>query len=221
MQAGWNQYAPMPGLLKLRERIAEKTSELYSRSYDPGTEVTVMPGATAGIYSAVNALVHPGEEVIILEPCYDSYIPSILLAGAVPIRYQMKFPGYTIDWGEIKSLINTKTRMILINSPHNPTGNILTDDDMKALEKVVADTDILILSDEVYEHIVFDGEKHASLSAYPKLAERGIMVASFGKTFHTTGWRLGYVLAPHYLMQEIRRVYQLSLSRHLLLCNML
>lgn len=208
MKNGWNQYAPMPGVLKLRERIAEKTNELYGRSYDPVTEITVMPGATAGIYSAINALVQPGEEVIILEPCYDSYIPSIIMAGAKPVRYQMKFPGYKIDWSEVKALINAKTRMIMINTPHNPTGTILTDADMQSLQSILADTDIILLSDEVYEHIVFDGAKHCSISAYPALAERGIMVASFGKTFHSTGWRTGYVLAPEYLMKEIRRVYQ-------------
>lgn len=208
MKRGFNQYAPMPGLLKLREQIAEKTFELYQRDYDPGTEVTVMPGATAGIYSAIQALVQPGEEVIVLEPCYDSYIPSILLAGAVPVRYKMKFPGYTIDWEEVSRLINYRTRMIVINTPHNPTGNILTRKDMLALQSLIKDTDILILSDEVYEHIVFDGEKHQSVSAFPELAERSIMVASFGKTYHATGWRVGYVLAPADLTTEIRKVYQ-------------
>lgn len=208
MKKGWNQYAPMPGVLKLREKIAEKTFELYQRQYDPMTEVTVMPGATAGIYSAINALVHPGEEVIIIEPCYDSYIPSIIMAGATPVIYKMKFPGYTIDWNELKTLVTGRTRMIMINTPHNPTGGILTHMDMLALQDIVRDTDIIILSDEVYEHIIFDGERHCSISAYRELAERGIMVASFGKTFHTTGWRTGYVLAPEPLMKEIRRLYQ-------------
>lgn len=208
MIKGWNQYAPMPGVLKLRERIAEKTFELYQRQYDPVSEVTIMPGATAGIYSAINALVQPGEEVIIIEPCYDSYIPSIVMAGGIPVIYKMKFPGYTIDWSEIKALFTRRTRMIMINTPHNPTGSILTHSDMIALQEIVRDTDILILSDEVYEHIVFDGEKHCSISSYPALAERGIMIASFGKTFHTTGWRMGYVLAPAAITLEIRRVYQ-------------
>ncbi|MEP7268263.1 MAG: methionine aminotransferase [Saprospiraceae bacterium] len=208
MKNGWNQYAPMPGVLKLRERIAEKTFNLYNASYDPVNEVTIMPGATAGIYAAINALVHTGEEVIILEPCYDSYIPSIIMAGAKPVIYKMKFPDYAIDWDEVKNLITDRTRMIMINTPHNPTGSILKHNDMLALERIVKDTDIFVLSDEVYEHIIFDGEKHCSISAYPALAERGIMVASFGKTFHTTGWRLGYVLAPAEIMIEIRRVYQ-------------
>jgi len=208
MQQGFNQYAPMPGVLKLRELIAEKTIELYQRSYDPLTEITVVPGATAGIYATIQALVHPGEEVIVLEPCYDSYIPSIILAGAIPIRYQMKFPGYSIDWAEVKLLINEKTRMIIINTPHNPTGNILTHADMVSLQALVEDTDILVLSDEVYEHIVFDGERHQTVSAFPVLADQSIMVASFGKTYHTTGWRVGYVLAPVELMKEIRKAYQ-------------
>lgn len=208
MHQGFNQYAPMPGVLKLRELIAEKTLELYQRSYDPLTEITVVPGATAGIYATIQALVHPGEEVIVLEPCYDSYIPSIILAGAIPIRYPMKFPGYTINWTEVRALISPKTRMIMINTPHNPTGNILTHADMVSLQALVEDTDILVLSDEVYEHIVFDGERHQSVSAFPVLADQSIMVASFGKTYHTTGWRVGYVLAPAELMKEIRKAYQ-------------
>ncbi len=211
MKDGWNQYAPMPGVLKLRERIAEKTFELYQRQYDPVLEVTVVPGATAGIYSAINALVFPGEEVIIIEPCYDSYLPSIVMAGAIPVISKMKLDipgGYSIDWADIKSKVNAKTRMIMINTPHNPTGSILRHDDMLSLIDIVHGTDIFVLSDEVYEHIIFDGEKHASISAYPELAERGIMIASFGKTFHTTGWRTGYVLAPAQITKEIRRVYQ-------------
>lgn len=208
MSEGFNQYAPMPGVLSLREKIAIKTQELYGRWYDPMTEVTVVPGATAGLYAAINALVHAGEEVIVLEPCYDSYIPSIIMAGATPVRYKMKFPGYHIDWEEVKSLINARTRMIMINTPHNPTGSILTSADILALEKIVSGTDIIVLSDEVYEHIIFDHEQHQSISAYPTLSEQSIMVASFGKTFHTTGWRVGYVLAPAALMKEIRKVYQ-------------
>ncbi len=208
MQEGYNQYAPMPGLMKLREQISVKTQELYGKFYRPDTEVTIMPGGTAGLFSAIHALVQPGEEVIVLEPCYDSYIPSIVLAGAIPIRYQMKFPGYHMDWNEVKNLITTKTRMIIINTPHNPTGTILTQKDMVALEQLVVDTRILVLSDEVYEHIIYDGEQHQSVSAYPTLSNQSIMVASFGKTYHVTGWRVGYVLAPAELMKEIRKVYQ-------------
>ncbi len=208
MQNGYNQYAPMPGLMKLREQISIKTQALYSKYYNPDTEITIVPGATAGLFSAIHALVQPGEEVIVLEPCYDSYIPSIILAGAVPIRYQMKFPGYRIDWSEVKSLITAKTRMIMINTPHNPTGSILTREDIMSLEHIVAGTRILVLSDEVYEHIIYDGEIHQSVSAYPTLAQQSIMVASFGKTYHVTGWRVGYVLAPAELTVEIRKVYQ-------------
>lgn len=208
MQDGFNQYAPMPGLMKLRERIAVKTQELYGRYYNPDTEITIMPGATAGLFSAIQALVQPGDEVIVLEPCYDSYIPSIILAGAIPVRYQMKFPGYTIDWNEVKTLINPRTRMIMINTPHNPTGSILTRTDLIELEEIVKGTRIIVLSDEVYEHIMFDGEQHQSVSAYPALSTQSIMVASFGKTYHVTGWRVGYVLAPSELTKEIRKVYQ-------------
>lgn len=208
MHDGFNQYAPMPGLMKLRERIAVKTQELYGRYYNPDTEITIMPGATAGLFSAIQALVQPGDEVIVLEPCYDSYIPSIILAGAIPVRYQMKFPGYTIDWNEVKTLINPRTRMIMINTPHNPTGSILTRTDLIELEEIVKGTRIIVLSDEVYEHIMFDGEQHQSVSAYPALSTQSIMVASFGKTYHVTGWRVGYVLAPSELTKEIRKVYQ-------------
>lgn len=208
MQDGFNQYAPMPGLLKLREQIAVKTETLYNKSYNPDTEVTIVPGGTAGLFSAIQALVQPGEEVIVLEPCYDSYIPSIILAGAIPIRYQMKFPGYTIDWNEVKALITPKTRMIMINTPHNPTGSILAKTDILALEQLVVGTQILVLSDEVYEHIMYDGLTHQSVSAYPALSQQSIMVASFGKTYHVTGWRVGYVLAPAELTKEIRKVFQ-------------
>lgn len=208
MHDGFNQYAPMPGLMKLREKIAVKTQELYGRYYNPDTEITIMPGATAGLFSAIQALVQPGDEVIVLEPCYDSYIPSIILAGAIPVRYQMKFPGYTIDWNEVKTLINPRTRMIMINTPHNPTGSILTRTDLIELEEIVKGTRIIVLSDEVYEHIMFDGEQHQSVSAYPALSTQSIMVASFGKTYHVTGWRVGYVLAPSELTKEIRKVYQ-------------
>ena len=208
MHDGYNQYAPMPGLVKLREQISIKTEALYGRYYNPDTEISIMPGGTAGLYSAINALVQAGEEVIVLEPCYDSYIPSIIMAGAKPVRYQMKFPSYSIDWNEVKSLINVKTRMIMINTPHNPTGSILTKTDLIALENLVVGTNIIVLSDEVYEHITYDGEKHQSVSAYPALSNQSIMVASFGKTYHITGWRVGYVLAPAELTKEIRKVYQ-------------
>ncbi|MEO5582977.1 MAG: methionine aminotransferase [Saprospiraceae bacterium] len=208
MEDGYNQYAPMPGLMKLREQISLKTQELYGRFYNPDTEISIMPGGTAGLYSAINALVQLGQEVIVLEPCYDSYIPSIIMAGAKPVRYQMKFPSYSIDWNEVKSLITPRTRMIIINTPHNPTGSIMNKSDLIALENLVTGTEILVLSDEVYEHITYDGERHQSVSLFPALSNQSIMVASFGKTFHVTGWRVGYVLAPEALTKEIRKVYQ-------------
>ncbi|MEP7320453.1 MAG: methionine aminotransferase [Saprospiraceae bacterium] len=208
MEDGYNQYAPMPGLMKLREQISLKTQELYGRYYNPDTEISIMPGGTAGLYSAINALVQPGQEVIVLEPCYDSYIPSIIMAGAKPVRYQMKFPSYSIDWNEVKGLITTNTRMIVINTPHNPTGSIMNRSDLIALENLVSGTDILVLSDEVYEHITYDGARHQSVSLFPALSNQSIMVASFGKTYHVTGWRVGYVLAPEELTREIRKVYQ-------------
>ena len=208
MAAGMNQYAPMPGLMKLREMIAEKTEQLYSAVYNPETEITIVPGATLGIYAAINALIRENDEVIVIEPAYDCYIPSIELAGGKAIVYEMQFPEYRIDWDQIRKLINIRTRMIIINSPHNPTGSILSSEDMRKLEKLIANTDALILSDEVYEHIIFDGIEHQSVARYPKLAQRSIIVSSFGKTYHTTGWKMGYLLAPENVMAQIRKAYQ-------------
>lgn len=208
MQQGHNQYAPMPGVLKLRERIAEKTEALYSARYDPETEITVTPGGTHALYAAISALVHEGDEVIVIEPCYDSYVPAIELNGGRPVFSELKYPEYKIDWNELKKLVNYKTRMIIINTPHNPTGTTLNAQDMMRLEKMVKNTEIIILSDEVYEHIIFDGIEHQSVARYPALAERSIIVSSFGKTYHTTGWKMGYVLAPKNLMTEFRKVHQ-------------
>jgi methionine aminotransferase len=208
MEMGYNQYAPMPGLMKLREQIAIKTEALYSAIYNPETEITVVPGATLGIYAAINALVKENDEVIVIEPAYDSYIPSIELAGGKAIVYEMQFPEYRIDWDQIRKLINIRTRMIIINSPHNPSGSILSSEDMRKLEKLITNTDALILSDEVYEHIIFDGIEHQSVARYPKLAQRSIIVSSFGKTYHTTGWKMGYLLAPENIMAQIRKAYQ-------------
>ncbi len=208
MEMGHNQYAPMPGLMKLREQIAIKTEALYSAIYNPETEITVVPGATLGIYAAINALVKENDEVIVIEPAYDSYIPSIELAGGKAIVYEMQFPEYRIDWDQIRKLINIRTRMIIINSPHNPSGSILSSEDMRKLEKLITNTDALILSDEVYEHIIFDGIEHQSVARYPKLAQRSIIVSSFGKTYHTTGWKMGYLLAPENIMAQIRKAYQ-------------
>lgn len=208
MENGFNQYAPMPGLMNLREKIAIKTEEMYSAVYHPETEITIVPGATLGIYAAINALVRENDEVIVIEPAYDSYIPSIELAGGKAIVYEMQFPEYKIDWDQVKKLISIRTRMIIINSPHNPTGATLSSEDLKKLEKLVLNTDAIILSDEVYEHIIFDGLEHQSVARYPRLAQRSVIVSSFGKTYHTTGWKLGYVLAPENISIQIRKAYQ-------------
>jgi methionine aminotransferase len=208
MEKGYNQYAPMPGLMSLREKIAIKTEQSYSAIYHPETEITVMPGATLAIYAAITALIKDNDEVIIIEPAYDCYIPAVELAGGKAIVYEMAFPDYKIDWNQLKKLINFKTRLIIINSPHNPTGTILSSEDIRKLEKLVENTDTLILSDEVYEHIIFDGYEHQSVARYPKLANRCIIVSSFGKTYHTTGWKMGYVLAPANITAMIRKVYQ-------------
>ncbi|MDZ4757817.1 MAG: methionine aminotransferase [Bacteroidota bacterium] len=208
MKKGHNQYAPMPGHIPLREAIAEKTSELYSAYYNPDTEITIMPGGTLAINATIMALVHEGDEVIVIEPCYDSYVPSIIMAGGIPVYASMKMPGYQIDWSELKKLVNHHTRMIILNTPNNPTGQVISSNDMQKLQKLVEGTDIIILSDEVYEHIIFDGYEHQSVSRFPKLAERSVIISSFGKTFHTTGWKIGYCLAPANLMVEIRKAYQ-------------
>ena len=208
MEKGFNQYAPMPGLLKLREKIAEKTERLYGARYNPDTEITIVPGGTHGIYAAVSAVVGEGDEVVVIEPCYDSYVPAIEVNGGRAVFYEMKYPDYAIDWNEVKKLINFKTRMIMINTPHNPTGSILGESDMLQLQKILDNTDVVVLSDEVYEHIIFDGAEHQSVARFPKIAERSIIVSSFGKSYHTTGWKMGYVLAPENLSKEFRKVHQ-------------
>ena len=208
MQKGLNQYAPMPGIMPLRERIAEKTEALYSAVYNPETEITITPGGTHALYAAISAVVREGDEVIVLEPCYDSYVPAIELNGGRPVFFELKFPDYKVDWNELKRLVSYKTKMIIINTPHNPSGTILSAQDMLKLQKIVDKTEIVILSDEVYEHIIFDCIEHQSVARYPKLAERSIIVSSFGKTYHTTGWKMGYVLAPANLMVEFRKVHQ-------------
>jgi len=208
MVKGFNQYAPMPGVMKLRERIAEKTENLYGAKFDPDKEITITPGGTHGIYAAISAVVGEGDEVVVLEPCYDSYVPAISLNGAKAVFYELKYPDYKVDWEEVKKLINFKTRMIVINTPHNPTGAIFTDQDMLKLQKILDNTDVIVLSDEVYEHIIFDKQIHQSVARFPKLSERSIIISSFGKTYHTTGWKMGYVLAPENITKEIRKVHQ-------------
>lgn len=208
MRKGFNQYAPMPGILSLRECIAEKTQSLYNSTYHPETEITITSGATQAIYTAITAFIRKGDEVIIFEPAYDSYLPAIDLAGGIPVLLELIAPTYTIDWLEVKKAVNAKTKMIIINSPQNPSGSYLSQSDMFELEKICTDTNIIIISDEVYEHIIFDGLKHESVMKHPRLAERSFAVFSFGKTYHTTGWKTGYCLAPAPLMKEFRKVHQ-------------
>lgn len=210
MRAGLNQYPPMSGVPLLRETIAAKIQALYGHAYDADTEITVTAGATQALTTAILCAVHPGEEVIIIEPAYDSYLPAVQLAGGVPVTVSMRVGenGYSVPWDEIATAVTPRTRMIVINSPHNPTGSILRKSDLDALAAIVDGTDILILSDEVYEHMVFDGQRHESVSRDPRLAERAFVVSSFGKTYHVTGWKVGYVAAPASLMAEFRKVHQ-------------
>lgn len=208
MALGHNQYAPMQGVTSLRQRIAEKTQELYGAQYDPDMEITVTSGATEAIFSAIACVVNRGDEVILFEPAYDAYAPDVLLAGGVPVYVQLKYPDYHVDWNQVKDAITKKTKLLILNSPHNPTGAILGLEDMKALIDIVADTNIFIVSDEVYEHIVFDRHRHESMTRYPELARRSFVISSFGKTYHTTGWKLGYCLAPKPLSVEFQRVHQ-------------
>lgn len=208
MLAGNNQYAPMAGVMSLRESIAAKMEEIYTAKYDPETEITITAGATQAIFTAISAIVREGDEVIIFEPAYDCYQPAIELNGGKTVYLQLKAPAYSIDWEEVKKVVNYRTKMIIINTPHNPTGSIMTAGDMAKLEKLVKGTDIVIVSDEVYEHIIFDGYEHQSVARFPKLAERSFIISSFGKTFHTTGWKIGYCVAPKNLMTEFRKVHQ-------------
>jgi len=210
MRAGHNQYPPMAGIAPLREAIAAKIAALYSHAYDAATEITVTAGATQGIITAILCAVHPGDEVIVIEPAYDSYLPSIRLAGGVPVAVQMELgdAGYSVPWDRVAAAVTPRTRMIMVNTPHNPTGSILRGADLDALAAIVAGTGILVLSDEVYEHMVYDGEQHASVSRHPVLAERAFVVSSFGKTYHVTGWKTGYVAAPAALSAEFRKVHQ-------------
>lgn len=210
MKQGFNQYAPMTGLPVLRELIAEKMNHLYGADYHPETEVTVTAGGTQAIFTALNAYINAGDEVIIFEPAYDCYAPTIKMLGGLVKPYQLAPPNYEIDWEMVKKLFSANTKMIILNSPQNPTGCILSEKDIKALIKLTKNTDIMILSDEVYEHIIFDGKKHQSVALYPELRERSFIVASFGKLLHTTGWKLGYCIAPEALMKEFRKVHQFN-----------
>lgn len=211
MLEGANQYAPMPGVMRLRERISEKTEKLYGAKYDPEKEITVTAGATQAIYTAISAIVKEKDEVIIFEPAYDSYLPSILINKGAPKYIQLTPPDYKINWEQVKKLVTARTRMIIINTPHNPSGTVFAPEDMLQLQKIVANREIVILSDEVYEHILFDGNRHESVARYPDLASRSFVISSFGKTYHTTGWKSGYVLAPRELTEEFRKVFSYSM----------
>lgn len=208
MRKGMNQYAPMPGVLALRERIAEKVERIYAQTYHPETEITITAGATQAIYTSIAATIREGDEVIIFEPAYDSYAPAIRVHGGVPVPVTLNAPDYAINWDRVKKSVNQRTRMIMLNTPHNPTGSVLQASDMKQLIRIVAGKDIIVLSDEVYEHIIFDGIRHESVLYYPELRERSMIIFSFGKTYHNTGWKLGYVIAPDYLTKEFRSVHQ-------------
>jgi methionine aminotransferase len=208
MRAGRNQYAPMPGVPVLREAIASMYLSSYGRTYDPETEVTITSGATEAIFAAVASCVHPGDEVIVLEPCYDSYVPAIVLNGGTPVVVSLQFPEYSVDWDAVRRAITRKTRLLLINTPHNPAGAVLTADDVRELATVVDGTDVIVLADEVYQHIIFDGLRHESMARHDALAARSFVVGSFGKTYHATGWKVGYAVAPAALTTELRKVHQ-------------
>jgi methionine aminotransferase len=209
LRGGRNQYAPLNGWPPLCQLVSDKVHALYGWRYDPQTEVMITAGATQAILTALLALIHPGDEVMVIEPVYDSYIPGIILAGGIPVRVPMT-RSYRVDWDRVAAAVTPRTRAIMINSPHNPSGLILRDSDMRALSAIAQRHDLLVISDEVYEHMVFDGEVHQSASRYPELAERTMVVSSFGKTFHVTGWKIGSVVAPAALMAEFRKVHQFN-----------
>ncbi len=210
LQNGHNQYAPMQGIQPLRELICERIENIYGASYHPDNEITITSGGTQAIFTAIAALINPGDEVIIFEPAYDCYSPTVKLFGGLVKPFELYAPNYEIDWQMVKKLFSANTKMIILNSPHNPTGSILSKNDIDELIKITKNTDIIILSDEVYEHIIYDGEKHHSVAQYPELRERSFVVASFGKLLHTTGWKIGYCLAPELLMKEFRKIHQFN-----------
>ena len=205
---GFNQYAPMPGVLNLRKKISEKIEKIYGRKYNLDSEIVVTAGGTQALYAAITAVVSPGDEVIILEPAYDSYAPAVLINGGVPIYISLSPKDYSIDWDKVEKSISVKTKLIIINSPHNPTGSVLSQNDLTILEKIIRNKNIYLISDEVYEHIIFDGKKHFSFSESPELSARTFVISSFGKTYHTTGWKVGYCVAPEKLIKEFKKVHQ-------------
>jgi len=210
MLDGHNQYTHMCGLPVLRERIMEKIASLYTTDIDPETEITITPGGTYAIYTALTAILQPGDEVIVFEPAYDSYIPNIEINGGIPVLIPLVYPDYKIDWDLVKQKISSKTKVIMLNTPHNPTGSVLSAEDIKQLQHIVKDTRIFILSDEVYEHLIFDGMKHESILRYADLYDRSFVCFSFGKVYDCTGWKMGYCVAPPRLMKEFRKVHQFN-----------
>ncbi len=210
MNEGYNQYVHMNGYLPLRESLSEKISSLYTTAVNPDSQITITPGATYAIYTALTTILQPGDEVIIFEPAYDCYIPTVELNAAVPVLIELEFPKYKIDWGLVKQKITTKTRMIMLNSPHNPTGSVLSKEDIQQLQSIVQNTNIIILSDEVYEHIIFENIEHQSILRYPDLLERSFVCFSFGKVYNCTGWKLGYCISSPELMKEFRKIHQFN-----------
>ena len=208
MRRGQNQYAPMAGVPRLRDILSRTVERLYGARYDPATEITVTAGATEALFSAITALVHPGDEVLLFEPCYDSYVPAVRLAGGVPVFVTLRYPKYAIDWDDVRKALTPRTRLVIVNTPHNPTGMIWTADDVRHLAVLLEPTRAVVISDEVYEHLVFDGHRHESLVREPALASRTAVISSFGKAFHTTGWKVGYVAAPTAISAEIQKVHQ-------------
>ena len=208
MREGHNQYAPMPGTIALREALAMKIERLYGYRYDPVSEITVTSGATEALYATLTALVHPGDEVLLFQPAYDLYVPVIELSGGTPTFVTLRPPRYEIDWDAARRAITPRTRAIVVNSPHNPTGMILTGDDMRELEHLLEHTDAVVIADEAYEHIVFDGARHESMSRYPAIAARAVVIGSFAKTFTTTGWKVGWAAAPKPLSAEVQSIHQ-------------
>jgi len=210
MKKGFNQYVPMRGYMPLLEVLAEKVLSLYNTTIDPGSQITITPGGTYAIYTSLTTVLQPGDEVIIFEPAYDSYIPNVEINGAVPVLVNLQFPEYKIDWNEVRRKVTAKTRMIMLNNPNNPTASVLSEEDIKQLRSVVKDTNILILSDEVYEHLVFDKIPHQSILRYPDLLERSFVCFSFGKVYNCTGWKLGYCISSPELMAEFRKIHQFN-----------
>lgn len=210
LNEGKNQYVPMPGLPRLREKIATKIENSYAFQVDPESEITVTAGATQALFTAIATFIKKSDEVILIEPAYDSYKPAVELMGAICVPYVLKGPEFSVDWDDFKTLLTDKTKMIIINTPHNPIGKTMKEDDLNMLQSIILENELLLLSDEVYEHLIYDGQMHQSVLKYPELFKRSLLVYSFGKTFHNTGWKIGYCVAPKYLMKEFRKVHQFN-----------